>query len=73
MYSCYGCVCSCYMCHVLVTCAMELVVCSCYRHTVFVQEYEVLSPHEELLLVLRGGPADLEVGWCRRKDRLTLR
>ena len=50
-----------------------IVVCSCCRHTVFVQEYEVLSPREELLLVLRGGPADLEVGWCRWEDKLTSR
>ncbi|KAI0228684.1 Phospholipid scramblase 2 [Lamellibrachia satsuma] len=48
-------------------------------HTLFVQEYEILGPHEDILLLLRGGPADLEIytpdlddeigrlsvhGWC---------
>ena len=28
----------------------------------FVQEYHVLTPQEDIIFVLRGGPLDLEVG-----------
>lgn len=30
-------------------------------HTLFVQEFEILSPGEDVLLVLRGAPTDLEI------------
>ena len=32
-----------------------------YRHTCFVQEFQVLDSREELILRLRGAPTDLEV------------
>ena len=46
-----------------------LIVYHCFRHTLFVQEYEVLGPHEDILLLLRGGPADLEVGLVYRHNQ----
>ena len=33
-----------------------------YRHTCFVQEFQILDSREELVLRLRGAPTDLEVG-----------